>query len=106
MKLYDYSKKQRDFVIKFVKDIFNFDNNIDNLTPKFKREFYMGYYSSVEEIDRAYELRLACEETLYKARFEFALSLLEQKVPMETIIKATKFSKKEILAIAKEMKKS
>jgi hypothetical protein len=62
----------------------------------------MGYYNSVEEIDRAYELKLAREET----RFEFVLGLLELEEPIEKIVKLTKLSKEEILAIAQEMKKS
>jgi hypothetical protein len=66
----------------------------------------MEYYSSVEEIDRAYALRLAREEGRDKARFEFARDLIELEEPIEKITKLTKFSEKEIHAIAQEMKKS
>jgi RNA processing factor Prp31 len=103
MKLNGYDKKQRNFIIQFVNDIFNFDGNIDNLSTEFKKEFYMEYYSSVEEIDQAYKLRLACEEARDKARLDLIRKMLEKKVPMATIIDVTEWTKEDILAVAKEM---
>jgi hypothetical protein len=71
------------------------------LTPEFKKEFYMEYYTSVEEIDREYKLRLAREEV----RFEVAVKLHQLGVAMELITKATNYPEEEILAAAKAMKK-
>jgi hypothetical protein len=100
MKLYKYDKEQCDFVTQFVKNIFNFGNNIDELSPKFREEFYMGCYTSVDEIDRAYELRMARE----MGRLDMIRKMLEKKVPMETIVNVSEWTKEDILSVAEEMK--
>jgi hypothetical protein len=101
MDQYPYDQKQRHLVIKFVQRIFNFDNNKDKLTTEFIKEFYMDYVESVKELELAYDLEAARLTTLFKV----ARVLLELGEPMDKIVKVTELSKKDILSIAKELKK-
>jgi hypothetical protein len=57
-------------------------------------------YTSVEEIDRAYDLRMAIE----KERLKFIRKMLENKVPIEIIIDVTEWAKEDILSVAEGMK--
>jgi hypothetical protein len=103
MDQYPYNQKQRNIIIQFVQKIFNFDENKDRLTLEFIKEFYMGYVKSVKEFDLAYERENGIRIGRNKTLEEVVLRLIHHGQPVETIIMATELTKKEILAIAKEM---
>jgi hypothetical protein len=62
----------------------------------------MGYYNSVKDFDLPFDL----EEARDEARIEMIRKMLEKNVPMATIIDVSEFPEEDILAIAKQMKKS
>jgi hypothetical protein len=101
MDRYNYGQAQRYHIIKFVKKIFCLDLNKDQLSKSFIEEFYMGYYNSVKDFDLAFDR----EEARDEARLEMIRKMLENNVPMATIIKVSEWPEEDILTIAKMMKK-
>jgi hypothetical protein len=101
MDRYRYDQEQQYHIIKSVKKLFCLDLNKDQLSKSFIEEFYMGYYESVKDFD------LACEreEGRDEGRIEMIRKMLENNIPMATIIKVSEFPKEDILTIAKMMKK-
>jgi hypothetical protein len=103
MDQYTYNQKQRNIVIRFVQRIFNFEENNDQLIPKFIKEFYMDYIESVKEFELEFErenaIRIARNQTLD----EVARRLYQLGEPMEKIIKVTDLTKEAILIATREM---